>query len=85
MKFPRIKLTERLSHSLGSMMPRVHPFAVFTACTFYYTAISRGLAYDAAIFHTIILHIVGLLNHSRQGGHGIPIPSSCGTHCNRSR
>lgn len=48
-----------------------------------YAAILRGLAYDAAIFHTIILHIVGSLNHPRQGGHDIP--SSCGPHCNRSR
>lgn len=49
-------------------MPRVRPFAAFTAAyNLRYAAIAQAPAYDAAIFHTIILHIVGSLNHPRDG------------------
>lgn len=80
MKFPCIKLSRAFPRgqrcpARSRHLPRIPSL----------DAANRTRVYDA-IFHTIILHIIGLLNHPRRGDRarceGIP---PCSAHLNRSR
>lgn len=76
MKFSCIKLTERAlafpgvngaQRPPGSQhLPRRTTFAMPRDR-------AQAPAYDATIFHTIILHIVGSLNHPRRGGRAVSL------------